>query len=209
MHKKMGIYLGLVVLGAVIVLSPQVLAQQGAPQQGAPQQEGAQQGPEQGAPPAPRAHSVAPTAKELSFLVGKWETQIQIYPNDLMPEGTTGKGTLEYTLYGHAIEGIRVSDTTRGHHEARELIGYDERTNNYQILSVTMDGAVSQRTLSRYVDIWVVEYTGNRNGEDFQVRGKYTIISKDELHLSSEVNFGKSGFKPYSDVTLKRISTTR
>jgi hypothetical protein len=149
---------------------------------------------------------VLPTAKDLAFLLGNWETNFRVYPTEITPDGIKGNGTLEYRLFGQAIEGKRTSESTRGHYEDRELIAYDEGTNAYQILTVSNMGKSTQRTLSRYVDIWVLEHNGRQGEKEFRVRGKYLIVSANEVHYTSEINIGKSGFKPFSEVILKRAA---
>ncbi len=151
--------------------------------------------------------SQAPTAKDLSFLIGKWETTIVLSPSALMPTGTTGKGTAEFQLFGQAIEDHRASDTGRGHNEQRELIVYQNTSNSYLIFTVNSNGIATQRTLTRYIDDWVVEYRGHNGDKDFTVRGRYKIISANELQYTAEMNVDDSGFKPYSEITFKRPST--
>jgi len=151
--------------------------------------------------------SQAPTAKDLSFLLGKWETTIVMSPSAMMPAGATGKGTAEFQLFGQAIEGHRSSDTDRGHNEQRELIVYQNASNSYLIFTVNSNGIATERTLTRYIDDWVVEYRGHSHDKDFAVRGRYKVISDNEVRYTAEMNVDDSGFKPYSEITLKRVST--
>jgi hypothetical protein len=147
-----------------------------------------------------------PTAKELSFLIGKWETKIVIRATEITPKEVTGKGVAEYRMFGQAIEGSRSSDTTNGHNEDRELIVYSPASNSYEMFAVNLRGIATQRTLSRYVNFWAVEYSGKMNDKDFRVRGTYKIISDNELQYLSEVNVENSGFKPFVEVTYQRVS---
>lgn len=147
-----------------------------------------------------------PTAKDLSFLIGKWECNINIKPNEMIPEGVTGKGTVEYRLFGQSIEGSRSSDTNRGHNEQRELIVYQKDGNSYLEFNVNQRGTFTQRTLARNGDTWEVTYTGKIKNKSFTARGKYKIVSPDEFIYTSEIKMGKSGFKPHSEITYKRVS---
>ena len=204
MHK-LAIYLFLLGLCGAVALSPLALAQQstnyqqpaGQPPQQQQQQQSASTG--QQGPPAE-----LPTAKDLGFFIGKWDTKISSKPNELTPEGVNGKGTAEFNLFGQAIQGTLVSESTRGHHETREFIVYEPGSNAYMIFTVNDRGVATQRTLSRYVDTWVVEYNGQTHDKDFTVRGRYTIVSDNELHYSSEIDVGKAGYKPFIDITLTR-----
>jgi hypothetical protein len=146
-----------------------------------------------------------PTAKDLAFLIGKWDTTIVIPKNELMPQGTTGHGIAEFHLFGQVVEGTRTSETSSGRHEQRELIVYQPATATYQDLIISGSGTMTERTMTRYVDYWVVEYQGQRNDKDFTVRGRYKIVSDNEIQFSSEVNFDNSGYKPYSVLTFTRI----
>lgn len=198
--RKLAIYLFLLGLCGVVALSPLALAQQSTTyQQPAGQQQQqttsmAQQGP----PPE------LPTAKDLAFFLGKWDTKISAKPNELTPEGVNGKGTAEFKLFGQAIQGDLVSESTRGHHETREFIVYEPGSNSYMIFAVNDRGVATQRTLSRYVDTWVVEYNGRAHDKDFTVRGRYSIVSDNELRYSSELDMEKTGYKPFIDITLTR-----
>ncbi|HKN70511.1 MAG TPA: hypothetical protein VJX30_05755 [Terriglobales bacterium] len=204
MHK-LAIYLFLLGLCGAVALSPLALAQQstnyqqpaGQPPQQQQQQQSASTG--QQGPPAE-----LPTAKDLGFFIGKWDTKISSKPNELTPEGVNGKGTAEFNLFGQAIQGTLVSESTRGHHETREFIVYEPGSNAYMIFTVNDRGVSTQRTLSRYVDTWVVEYNGQTHDKEFTVRGRYTIVSDNELHYSSEIDVGKAGYKPFIDITLTR-----
>jgi len=199
MHK-LAIYLFLLGLCGVVALSPLALAQQSTTYQqqaGQQQQQSASTG--QQGPPAE-----LPTAKDLGFFIGKWDTKISSKPNELTPEGVNGKGTAEFNLFGQAIQGTLVSESTRGHHETREFIVYEPGSNAYMIFTVNDRGVSTQRTLSRYVDTWVVEYNGQTHDKEFTVRGRYTIVSDNELHYSSEIDVGKAGYKPFIDITLTR-----
>jgi hypothetical protein len=195
--RRLAIFLFFLGLCAVVSLSPWALAQQSttyqqpAAQQAAPM---AQQG-----PPAE-----LPTAKDLSFLLGKWDTRMSSKPTELTPEGVNGKGTAEFDLFGQAIQGLLVSESNRGHHETREFIVYQPGSNSYMIFTVNDKGICTQRTLSRYVDTWVVEYNGRANEKDFTVRGRYNIVSANELHYSSEIDVGKAGYEPFIELTLTR-----
>ena len=199
MHK-LAIYLFLLGLCGVVALSPLALAQQSTTyqQQGGQQQQQSASTGQQG-PPAE-----LPTAKDLGFFIGKWDTKISSKPNELTPEGVNGKGTAEFNLFGQAIQGTLVSESTRGHHETREFIVYEPGSNAYMIFTVNDRGVSTQRTLSRYVDTWVVEYNGQTHDKEFTVRGRYTIVSDNELHYSSEIDVGKAGYKPFIDITLTR-----
>jgi len=204
MHK-LAIYLFLLGLCGAVALSPLALAQQstnyqqpaGQPPPQQQQQQSASTG--QQGPPAE-----LPTAKDLGFFIGKWDTKISSKPNELTPEGVNGKGTAEFNLFGQAIQGTLVSESTRGHHETREFIVYEPGSNAYMIFTVNDRGVSTQRTLSRYVDTWVVEYNGQTHDKEFTVRGRYTIVSDNELHYSSEIDVGKAGYKPFIDITLTR-----
>ena len=200
--RKLAIYLFLLGLCGAVALSPLALAQQSTTyQQPAGQQQQQQQTTsmaQQGPPPE------LPTAKDLAFFLGKWDTRISSKPNELTPEGVNGKGTAEFTLFGQAIQGDLISESTRGHHETREFIVYEPGSNAYMIFTVNDRGVATQRTLSRYVDTWVVEYNGQTHDKEFTVRGRYTIVSDNELHYSSEIDVGKAGYKPFIEITLTR-----
>jgi hypothetical protein len=174
------VYLCLVVLCAVVSLSPMALAQQTATPE-------------------------LPTAKDLAFLIGKWETNIVVKATEITPKGTTGKGVAEYHLFGQAIEGSRASETSNGHNEDRELVFYANVPNSYEMITVNLKGMCTQRKLTRHGDSWEVEYNGRMNNKDFRVRGTYKIVSDDELQYSTEVDIAKSGFKPFSEVTFRRV----
>jgi len=199
--RKLAIYLFLLGLCGAVALSPLALAQQSTNYQqpaGQQQQQQTTSMAQQGPPPE------LPTAKDLSFFLGKWDTRISSKPNELTPEGVNGKGTAEFTLFGQAIQGDLIFESTRGHHETREFIVYEPGSNSYMIFTVNDKGICTQRTLSRYVDTWVVEYSGRANEKDFTVRGRYTIVSDNELHYSSEIDVGKAGYKPFIEITLTR-----
>jgi len=145
-------------------------------------------------------------AKDLSFLLGKWETKLMVHRTELTPEGGAGKGTAEYHLFGKAIEGSRSGESTFGHYEDREYIVPHGGTVPYLIFTISSTGTSTQRTLSRYADVWTVEYDGQFKDKDFVIRGKYKIVSDKELRFMSEIDVGKAGFKPFIELTLKRIS---
>jgi hypothetical protein len=146
-----------------------------------------------------------PTAKDLAFVIGKWETNIVVKATEITPKGITGKGVAEYHLFGQSIEGSRTSETSNGHNEDRELIFYVNAPNSYEMITLNLKGTCMQRTLTRHGDSWVVEYSGRMNDKDFAVRGTYKIISVNELQYSSEVDIAKSGFRPFSEVTYRRV----
>ena len=160
----------LVLLWAVLSLSPMALAQTTAPQ--------------------------LPTAKELGFLIGKWDTTIVINPTEITPAGVKGTGLIEYRLFGQAIEGSQSSDSNVGHYEDRELIAYDSATDSYVMFTVNLNGMATQRNLKRYVDVWVLEYRGQISGKDFTIRGTYKTISKNELHYTAEVEVAGPALSP-------------
>ena len=145
-----------------------------------------------------------PTAKDLSFLIGKWETSIAVKATGITPKEITGKGIAEYRLFGQAIEGSRASDTSNGHFEDREFIVYTSDQNAYLWFTLNINGTLTQRTLSRKGDLWVVQYGGQMNGKNFTARGTYKIISANELHYTSEVDVENSGLKPFSEVIITR-----
>jgi hypothetical protein len=147
----------------------------------------------------------APTAKELSFLIGTWETNVVVHPTELMTRELVGNGTTEYHLFGQAIEGTRITDTANGHHEDHELIVYDRSSAAYTVFTINLTGIFSEKQLSHFVNVWVVEYKGQKDEKDFTVRGTFKIISDNEIKYSSEVSVANSSFKPYIDMTLKRI----
>jgi hypothetical protein len=158
------------------------------------------------APAQGTATDELPTAKDLSFMIGTWESSMVIKPNEMTPEGVTGKGTVEYRLFGQAIEGSRSGDSNRGHHEQRELIVYQKDGNSYLVFTVNQNGSFSERTMARNGDTWEVKYTGKIKNKAFTVRGRYKIISPDEFLYSSEIKVGNAGFKPFSQITYKRVS---
>jgi len=95
--RKLAIYLFLLGLCGAVALSPLALAQQSTNYQqpaGQQQQQQTTSMAQQGPPPE------LPTAKDLSFFLGKWDTRISSKPNELTPEGVNGKGTAEFTLFG-------------------------------------------------------------------------------------------------------------
>ena len=145
-------------------------------------------------------------AKVLSFLVGKWDAKIVIKPNEMTPDGVTGTSVVEYRPFGQAIEGLRISETTRGHNEEREIIVYRNEEHTFLMFTVGLNGTFTQRTLTRYGDVWTVEYNGQIQDKDFIVRGLYKAISHNEVKYSSEIDIGNSGFKPYTEVTFTRVS---
>jgi len=145
-------------------------------------------------------------AKDLSFLLGKWETKLMIRPTELTPNGGAGKGTAEYHLFGQTIEGSRSGDSTFGPYQDREFIVPQRGTGTFIVFTISSSGYSTQRTLSHNADGWAFEYSGEFNDKDFTVRGKYKIVSDKELQYTSEIDVGKTGFKPYIELTLKRIS---
>lgn len=142
--------------------------------------------------------------KVLSFLIGKWDAKIVIKPNEMTPEGVTGTSVVEYRPFGQAIEGLRISETTRGHNEVREIIVYQNEEHAFLIFTFSMNGTFTQRTLTRYGDVWTVEYNGQIKDKEFDVRGVYNVISHNEIKYSSEIDVEDTGFKPYTDVTFTR-----
>jgi hypothetical protein len=145
-------------------------------------------------------------AKVLSFLVGKWDAKIVIKPNEMTPDGVTGTSVVEYRPFGQALEGLRISETTRGHNEEREIIVYRNEEHAFLIFSVSQNGTFTQRTLTRFGDVWTVEYNGQFKDKEFIVRGVYKAISHNEVIYSSEIDVENTGFKPYTEVTFTRIS---
>jgi len=154
--------------------------------------------------PLPTAKEL-PTAKDLAFLLGKWETKIVVAPTELHPEGVQGSGVAEYRLFGQVIEGIRSSETTTGHHEEKDFILYNAAIKAYEVVSINAKGTYVEKTLSKFVDDYVVEYTGTMKEKEFVVRGKYKIVSENEVQYSSEINMERSGFKPFVEVLMTRV----
>jgi hypothetical protein len=145
-------------------------------------------------------------AKDLSFLVGKWDTKIVIKANEMTPEEITGTSVVEYHPFGQAIEGLRISETTRGHYEEREIIVYQKDVHAFLQFTVSQNGNFTERTLTRFGDVWTVEYTGQIKDKDFIVRGRYKAVSHNEVKYSSEIDVGNSGFKPYTELTFTRVA---
>jgi len=181
MCKLARINLSLVVLWTVVSLSSLALAQETATEE-------------------------LTASKDLAFLVGKWDTKIVIKPNEMTPDGITGTSVVEYRPFGQAIEGLNISETTRGHNEQREFIVYQKEAHAFLIITVSLNGTLTQRTVTRYGDVWTVEYTGQIKDKEFIVRGRYKAVSHNEVQYSSEIDVGNSGFKPYTELTFKRIS---
>ena len=170
-------------------------------------------------PPSPEQQEPAmpPIEKDLSFLLGKWETKVKIYPNEFRAnkEEVKGAGTSDYHLFGKTIEGSMKSESNVGNFEAREFIFPNPSESTYEILTVSANGNVSNRKLAKVGDHWEVTYSGKRalagasdkKGKDveFSVRGKYKIVSDKEVHYTSEINFGKTGFKPFIELLMTRV----
>jgi hypothetical protein len=145
-------------------------------------------------------------AKDLSFLVGKWDTKIVIKPNEMTPEEITGTSVVEYRPFGQAIEGVNISETSRGHNEQREFIVYQKEAHAFLIITLSQNGNLTQRSVTRYGDVWTVEYTGQFQDKEFIVRGRYKAVSHNEVQYSSEIDVGNTGFKPYTQLTFTRVS---
>jgi hypothetical protein len=145
-------------------------------------------------------------AKDLSFLVGKWDTKIVIKPNEMTPEEIRGTSVVEYRPFGQAIEGSNISETSRGHNEQREFIVYQKEAHAFLIITLSQNGTLTQRSVTRYGDVWTVEYTGQFKDKEFIVRGRYKAVSHNEVQYSSEIDVGNTGFKPDTEITFTRVS---
>jgi len=181
MSKLARFYLFIVALLAVVSLSTLTLAQETTGQE-------------------------SPTAKDLSFLIGKWETDIVVMPTEMTPQKVTGRGTAEFELFGQAVWARYKSEMATGHHEMRELIVYQKESDTYQIFTINLSGNFTQRTMSRYIDVWTIEYNGQMKDKEFVVRARYKVISDNELLYESEINMDGEGFKPFVELKLRRIS---
>jgi hypothetical protein len=164
-------------------------------------------------PTAPKTSLPAPADKDLSFLLGKWETKIKIFPNDLLAnkEEVKGAGVAEYRIFGAVVEGIRSSDTSLGHFEDREFIWYDQNTKAYNIIAISPEGYAINKKMTKSGDKYVIEYSGRDKAgspkeRDFTVRAKYKIISDTEVKYSSEVKIGKADFVPLIQLKMQRVS---
>lgn len=161
--------------------------------------------------------SPTPIEKELSFLLGKWEIKMKIYPNELLSttEEVKGGGTAEYRLFGKTIECILKSETTRGPYEAREFIFYNPSAKAYDIFTINAEGHASNGALSKVGNHYEITYKGNQAVPDasgkagkeveFTVQGKYKIVSDNEVQYNSEINFGDTGFKRFIRLSMTRV----
>jgi hypothetical protein len=145
-------------------------------------------------------------AKDLSFLVGKWNTKIVIKPNEMTPEEITGTSIVEYRTFGQAIEGLNICETSCGYNEQREFIVYQKEAHAFLIITLSLNGTLTQRSVTRYGDVWTVEHTGQFKDKEFIVRGRYKAVSHNEVQYSSEIDVGNTGFKPYTQLTFTRVS---
>ena len=156
-------------------------------------------------------------ALDLAFLLGKWETKVKIYPNELLgtTEDVKGGGTAEFHTFGKVIEGATKSVSSRGPYEDREFIFYNPGAKAYEIFAINAEGYATSRTLIKKGKHFETLYKGKRavvgkNGKNtgkevqFTVRGKYEIISDSEVHYNSEINFGNSGFKRFVRMQMNR-----
>jgi hypothetical protein len=158
-----------------------------------------------------------PIEKELSFLLGKWETKVKMYPNELLSiaEDVKGGGMAEYRLFGKTIEGMQKSESTVGLYEAKEFIFYNPSAKAYNIITINADGYVSNRVLTKVGKHYETSYEGKQIVPDasgkpgkeveFTVNGKYKIVSDNEIHYNSEINFGNTGFKRFVRLQMTRV----
>jgi hypothetical protein len=165
--------------------------------------------------PAPeqKATLSGPADKDLSFLLGKWETKAKIFPNALLgnTEEVKGAGTAEYRAFGVVVEGSRLSETSLGRFEDKEFIWYDQSTKAYNIISISPEGYAINKKMTMAGEKYVIEYSGRDKAgtpkeKDFTVRAKYKIVSDTEVKYSSEVKIGKADFVPFLQLKMQRVS---
>lgn len=151
--------------------------------------------------------------KDLSFLLGKWETKAKFFPNALLgnTEEVKGAGTAEYRVFGVVVEGIRQNETSLGRFEDREFIWYDQNTKAYNIITISPEGYAINKKMTMSGEKYVIEYSGRDKAgtpkeKDFTVRAKYKIISDTEVKYSSEVKIGKADFVPFLQLKMQRVS---
>lgn len=156
-------------------------------------------------------------AKDLGFLLGKWETKVKVMPMGFSAtkQEIKGEGTIEYTLFGNAIEGTIKSESNVGTYNARELIFPSLNKDEYDVLRVNSNGLAIGSTMKKVGDVLEVTSTGKRalvdlSGKpgklvEFMVKGKYKIVSDKELQYHSDISVGHGPFKPYISYSFTRI----
>jgi len=167
-------------------------------------------------PPADKNNALpAPMDKDLSFLLGKWETKIKIFPNPLLgnTDELKGGGTAEYQIFGETIEGSLANETSNGKYEFKEFIWYDQAGKAYNIISISSEGYAINKTMmpTKSSEKFVIQYAGVHKTKDgkevnFTVQAKYKIISDTEVKYFSEVKLGKADFVPFIQIKMQRVS---
>lgn len=184
-------------------------------QDAAPAQPTAQPAKEASAPADQKAGLAAPMDKDLSFLLGKWDTKMKIFPNALSgnTEEVQGGGAAEFRAFGKIIEGTFVNETSSGKYEFKEFMWYDQDSKIYNIVSISSEGHAIDKTMKRTnsSEKFVIHYSGVdkiKGGKEvpFTVQAKYKIVSDTEVKYYSEVKIGKADFVPFLQIRMQRIS---
>ena len=156
-------------------------------------------------------------AKDLAFLLGKWETKVKIMPMGFSAtkEEIKGAGTIEYTLFGNAIEGKIKNESNVGTYVARELIFPSLNKDEFDVLRVNSNGLAIGSTIKKVGNVVEVTSSGKRalvdlSGKpgklvDFNIKGTYKIVSDKELQYHSDISVGHGPFKPYISYSFTRI----
>ena len=155
--------------------------------------------------------------KDLAFLLGKWATKVTIMPMGFSAtkEEIKGVGTIEYALFGNAMEGTIKSESNLGTYEARELLFPGRQPGEYEVVRINSNGMAISSTLKKVGDVFEVTSEGKRplvdlSGKpgklvDFRVKGAYKMVSDKELQYHSDISVDNGPFKPYITYSFTRI----
>jgi Protein of unknown function (DUF1579) len=103
-----------------------------------------------------------PDQAKLSFLEGNFKTETHLLPNQMMPDGSTGTGTMSLAWGVDSlflIMNTESSSSVLGSYKALGVLGYDPNAGNY-ILSM----------FNNFADH--PTYTGNFSGDTLVLEGK-------------------------------------